>query len=112
MFDRIRRTRELFSGTSPKEVELGTWPEGVSDGLSLPCADCGEVPRFDYGVTDDFWRRHVPGPERLGVVCLPCLDRRCDGVGLAAALQEIQWTGTYHTVVLRPSGRFVYGRPF
>lgn len=84
------------------------WPGGVSDGLSLPCSDCGQRPRFDYHVADDFWRQHVTGPVRLGVVCLPCLDRRCGGVGLSSALQEIQWTGTGHTVVCRPTFRHEY----
>jgi hypothetical protein len=84
------------------------WPEAVSNGLTLPCADCSQVPRFDYRVTEAFWRQHVPGPERLGVVCLPCLDKRCGGAGLAEALIEIQWTGTGHTVVLRPTLRHLY----
>ena len=85
------------------------WPESVSDGLTLPCVDCGLVPRFDYRVTEEFWRKHVPGPDHLNVVCLPCLDIRCSGVGLAAALIEVQWTGTGHTVVLKPELRHVYG---
>jgi len=90
---------------------MTAWPEAVSDGLTLPCADCGEVPRFDYIVDHDFWRQWVPDkPDRLGVVCLPCLDRRCGGVGLSDALQEVQWTGTGHTVVLRPSFRHEYDR--
>ena len=85
------------------------WPEAVSDGLTLACVDCGGVPRFDYGVTDEFWALHVPEkPARLGVICLPCLDRRCNGAGLADALTEIQWTGTKHTVVLKPTLRHVY----
>jgi hypothetical protein len=85
------------------------WPEAVSDGLTLPCNDCGQVPRFDYNVTDEFWKLHVSDrPAYLSVVCLPCLDKRCGGVGLADALNEIQWTGTGHTVVLKPTLRHVY----
>lgn len=85
------------------------WPEAVSDGLSLRCSDCGEFPRFDYHVTDEFWQQHVPTtPARLSVVCLPCLDRRCGGEGLVEALVEVQWTGTGHTVVLTPSRRYTY----
>lgn len=85
------------------------WPEGVSDGLTLACSDCGDIPRFDYKVTDEFWRYHVPEkPARLSVVCLPCLDKRCQGIGLGDALIEIQWTGTGHTVVLKPSFRYTY----
>ncbi len=85
-----------------------SWPSGVSDGLACPCADCGEHPRFDYNVADDFWYKWVPGEQRLGVVCLPCLDKRCGGVGLANALREIQWTGTKHTVVMKPTFRYDY----
>ncbi len=70
------------------------WPDAVSDGLSLPCKDCGQEPRFDYRVEDDFWHRHVAGDEARGVICLPCLDARCNGIDLAVALIEIQWTGT------------------
>jgi hypothetical protein len=85
------------------------WPESISDGLSLACSDCGLVPRFDYHVNADFWREWVPGKsDQLGVVCLPCLDKRCGGVGLAAALEEVQWTGTGHTIVLTPSRSYEY----
>ena len=86
------------------------WPVAVSDGLTLRCADCGEIPQFDYRVDDSFWRLHVPDePARRGVVCLPCLDRRCDGRGLAGAVREVQWTGTGHTVVLRATRRYTFG---
>lgn len=90
-------------------IEAGEWPPAVSNGLEMSCADCGDDHiRFDYRVTDEFWRQHVPGAERAGVVCLPCLDQRCEGVGLAEALIEVQWTGTGHTVVLSPGLRYVY----
>ncbi len=89
-------------------VNRNDWPGGVSDGLSLTCVDCSEIPRFDYHVSETFWRRWVPGSERLSVVCLPCLNRRCGGEGLADALLQVQWTGTGHTVVLRPSERYEY----
>lgn len=90
------------------DEKVSAWPEGISDGLVLPCVDCGQVPRFDYRVTDTFWSRHVSGQARRSVICLPCLDARCDGVGLADALLEIQWTGTGHTVVCRPEFRHIY----
>lgn len=99
--------------TPPQPVEPpagaeSSWPAAISDGLTLACADCGLVPRFDYRVKEEFWRQHVPGPERLGVICLSCLDSRCGGVGLVDALIEIQWTGTGHTVVLEPMFRHLY----
>lgn len=98
----------ILASERQKAIEVGEWPPAVSDGLSLPCHDCGDIPRFDYRVTHEFWRLHVPGPEHPGVVCLPCLDRRCDGEGLAEALLEVQWTGTGHTVVLTPTFRHCY----
>jgi hypothetical protein len=88
---------------------MDRWPESVSDGLTLACSDCGEVPRFDYHVTEQFWRRWVPDePARLSVVCLSCLDRRCGGIGLAEALEQVTWTGTGHSVVFRPERRIDY----
>lgn len=84
------------------------WPEGVSDGLTLPCVDCHKIPEFDYIVLEEFWRKWVKGPQKTSVVCLPCLDIRCDGVGLAESLMEVQWTGTGHTVVLKPEKRYEY----
>lgn len=81
------------------------WPDAVSDGLSIPCEDCGQIPRFDYRVTDEFWAKYG---RTTGVVCLPCLDIRCNGEDLADALLEVQWTGTKHTVVLEPSFRHKY----
>jgi len=86
----------------------GRWPPAVSDGLALPCASCGVVPRFDYRVTDDFWRKWVPSSARLGVVCLPCLEGWCGGEGLAEALEEVQWCGMGHTIVLTPTFRYSY----
>lgn len=86
---------------------MNEWPEGVSDGLTLLCSDCGKRPRFDYRVTDAFWRRHGDGPN---VLCLPCLDARCGGEGLDEALVEVQWTGTGHTVVCRPALQHRYQR--
>jgi len=85
----------------------GSWPEGISDGLTSTCADCNEAPRFDFRVADEFWSRWA-GTARLGVLCLPCLDRRCCGVGLVDALDEVQWTGTHHTVQLTPILRHSY----
>lgn len=84
------------------------WPEGISNGLTLSCSDCNEIPRYDYRVSNEFWQRHVSGKAKLGVICLPCLDLRCGGEGLAWALLEVQWTGTGHTVLLEPTQRHVY----
>jgi hypothetical protein len=91
-----------------RQVDRADWPEAVSDGVTLACADCGEVPMFDYHVSEGFWRRWVPDDARLGIVCLPCLNGRCAGQGLAEALERIQWTGTGHTVVLHPTARYEY----
>lgn len=89
-----------------QRISRDDWPVAISDGLSIPCHDCDEIPQFDFNVTDEFWNRHVTGRERYGVVCLPCLDRRCAGVGLAAAIRFIQFVGTGLTVELLPARRF------
>lgn len=85
------------------------WPPAVSDGLSIPCVDCDKTPRFDYRVTNEFWDKHVGDSEKTGVVCLPCLDERCNGKGLAEALEEVQFTGTGVTVILEPTEAWIYG---
>lgn len=104
---KLHERSEFIATLSP--AGGGGWPEGISDGLTLACSDCGQVPRFDYHVTDEFWKLHVPEkPARLSVVCLPCLDRRCGGVGLIDAIEQVQWTGTGHTVVLWPTFRHAY----
>lgn len=81
------------------------WPEAVSDGLVSACQGCGEVPNFDYHITDDKWRELVPGIERLGVICLPCLDRisAAKGIDFADALEDVQFTGTGQTIIMRPT---------
>ena len=88
------------------------WPEGVSDGLSLPCVLCDRVPRFDYRVEDEFWRDVVPDPLRQEVMCLPCLDRTAEvrDMDVSEALIEVQFTGVGKTVVLRPDRVVTYDR--
>lgn len=108
-FDNELRYGDGQGTASEKADPMSVWPEGISDGLTLPCSDCGKHTLFDYHVSDDFWRQWVPNkPERLGVICLPCLDARCGGVGLAGALERVQWTGTSHTIVLHPTFRHEY----
>lgn len=36
------------------------WPEGITDGLTLPCGCCHQVTAFDYTIDDEIWRRVVP----------------------------------------------------
>lgn len=85
------------------------WPEGISDGLTIKCADCGEIPKLDYSVRYDFWNKWVPKTaENLGVVCLECLDKRCNGEGLAEALISLQFVGINHTTLLMPIEDYKY----
>ena len=82
----------------------GEWPGGVSDGLTLPCAMCGQVPHFDYTVKDVLWEEVVPRDLRRGVICLPCLAdlARTMGVRIGDYIVTIQWVGHGETVELRP----------
>jgi hypothetical protein len=81
------------------------WPPGVSDGLVLACSRCDQRPKFDYHVDDDFWRKVVPQDERTSVICLPCLDRLVEELGMEVGqhLRQVQFTGVSSTVFLAPS---------
>lgn len=83
----------------------GAWPEAISDGLTLPCGLCGCAPKFDFRVSEECWKAVAPDHLRLGVICLPCLDKEAvaNGLDVAAALIEVQFTGAGKTVVLRPT---------
>lgn len=88
----------------------GEWPGGISDGLVTPCQFCGDVPKFDYGVTDEFWNEVVTDNLKRGVICLPCFDVICAAIGadLAENLIQIQFTGHGKTIVLRPESVYYY----
>ena len=90
------------------------WPETVSDGLVLPCSICREKPKFDFRVTDTFWKL-VAGDEdwRLGVVCLPCFDQEAAAKGhdISEALLEVQFIGVGKTIVLHPEVSYRYDPP-
>lgn len=81
------------------------WPAAVSDGLTLGCQRCGIIPKFDYRISDEIWRKLVPENEQLGVICLPCLDNiaAATGIDFADALEEVQFTGFGQTIILRPT---------
>jgi len=86
------------------------WEPGVSDGLTLPCAVCGVIPKFDYNVDNDFWKKAVEEKDRLGVVCLSCLDdlATLKGLDVSEHLIEVQFTGNGKTIVLIPAKVFLY----
>ena len=74
------------------------WPEAVSDGLTLPCGECGIVPRFDYRVDDETWRKVAPTEHRLSVICLPCFDRLAVAAGVVHDyLIDVQFVGEGRT---------------
>ncbi len=86
------------------------WPEGISDGLTLPCSICGLVPKFDYTVTDLFWNKVVPKKWSTSVICLGCLDKLSYGYDLGSVLIKVQFTGIGRTIVLKPKEIFYYQR--
>ena len=89
------------------------WPESISDGLSLPCKMCGNVPRFDYRAQDDLWRMVVPEECRLWVVCLPCFDKvACSkSISIARGIVNIQYTGIGKTICFVPFRVHEYQSP-
>lgn len=79
-----------------------TWPEAVSDGLTLPCGICKTVPRFDFLVDDETWALVAPKEHRLGVICLPCFE----GLATNASIEHdylinVQFIGSDRTWMLR-----------
>jgi hypothetical protein len=106
---RILRGEGAGAGTKAEDVQIlrklearerssvVTHPEGISDGLSLPCHFCGRVPVVDYHVDDAFWREHVPDEARLGVVCIECLVERAPEA--AWHVEEVQVATPFATTV-------------
>ena len=80
------------------------WPEGVSDGLILPCSICGDKTVFDYTVDDEVWNRIVPKDQRLGVICLTCFDQMTTdkGIDLFECLRLVQFVGANKTIGMQP----------
>lgn len=86
------------------------WPGGVSDGLTLPCVACGQVPKFDYRVSDAVWDELVPSRHKRDVVCLPCLDAwaALRGIDISGGIIDLQFTGAGKTVVFEPTRLVTY----
>lgn len=84
----------------PSRADGDKWPEAVSDGLTIPCMRCGEIPAIDYRVDDDFWRKVARPRERKNVVCLDCLCH--DHEDVAEHLEEVQVINGGVTTVLKP----------
>ncbi len=91
---------------------LEEWPEGISDGLTLPCSICKRKVSFDYHVSGDFWKNVVPSKYKLDVVCLPCLDTLASKTGLDVAghLEFVQFTGIDKTIEMPLDTVYYYGR--
>lgn len=87
-----------------------TWKPGISDGLTLSCGICGCTPKFDYIVDDTFWKEVAPEKDRLGVICLPCLDKLASdqGLDISTYLESVQFTGIGKTIELLPHRVFYY----
>ncbi len=83
---------------------MGEWPEGISDGSSLPCAECDGEVKFDFQVRDDLCSPVVPEYDKLNVLCMPCYDRIATekGIDWAGGLKEVQFTGIGKTIGMVP----------
>lgn len=94
-----------------RTIKLPMQITGLSDGLSVPCSVCYELPKFDYIVDDAFWNKLVPKRWRTGVICLGCLDKIAwhEGLNVGKHLLFVQFTGLETTVILRPEKIFIAG---
>ncbi len=85
------------------------WPEAISDGLTLPCGECGVVPQFDYLVDDPTWDKVAPIEHRNSVICLPCFDRLAVVAGVTHNyLVNVQFVGAGRTWALQPTQMYVW----
>lgn len=85
--------------------EFKNWPPAVSDGLTLSCQRCNELPIIDYRVDDTIWAQVVPWHMQLGVLCLRCLDVIAgkQNVDIGPHVVEMQFVGQFSTVILVPA---------
>lgn len=92
--------------------EQDDWPEGLSDGLILPCAICYTLPMFDYIVDDDIWNKLVLKKHKRDVICLCCLDVIGHelGIDISGYLQEVQFVGMDKTIILKPEIVYKYSK--
>ena len=93
-----------------KIIRMPEYPCGISNGLSIPCSKCHELPRFDYNVTDEIWDKIVPDGFRRGVICLYCLDLLAwkKGIDISRHLIFVQFTGVEKTIVLKPESVYLW----
>jgi hypothetical protein len=91
---------------------MADWPHAVSDGLTLPCWRCGNVPMFDWQVEGSVWAAVVPIDQRLNVMCLSCFDAMAAELcpDWPISLQEVQFTGMGVTIGLWPVWIHYYPR--
>lgn len=106
----MEERRAKLDGSLPgmiAPISREDWPDGISDGLNLPCSICDAHVYFDYTISDEVWREIVSERYRRGVVCLKCLslmssETDSDQKRLAQALERVQFVGAGYTVVLEP----------
>lgn len=97
-----------MSGTRVVIGPDDSWPDAISDGLTLPCHYCNVVPAVDYRVTDEAWADVFGDYEaRLGVVCIDCFAGLLD-VPLASVLIELQVAHGGETMLMRPEVTYQY----
>ena len=102
----------VYSGIMRRiEMKREEWIPGVPDSLTVPCGICGHVPRFDYNVRNEAWRMLAPEEHRLGVICLPCLNKiaKEKSIKLADYLTEVFFCdGLGETIDLAPVVAYFY----
>lgn len=92
------------------QISHDNWPSGISDGLTLPCGICKQIPNFDTIIDDVIWKEVAPEEHCLSVICLPCFDKLAEekGISIAHKIIEVQFTGIGKTVCLNPTQVYEY----
>ena len=86
------------------------WPPAISDGLTLACSICGNVPEIDYRVTDELWNEIVPKEFRPGVICLRCFSKMASPLVLARNIEEIQLPVPGMTITVSEMTAYLYAK--
>ncbi len=92
---------------------MSNWPPGVSDGLTLPCSNCGKFTNIDFRATPESWSYVTEFiGDKTSVICLDCFTEALNRSDRnpAECIVEIQIIGKGSTLVFRKPELIIWPR--
>ena len=80
---------------------MRTQPQSGSTGQRQTCKACGRPDLFNFHVSDEIWRRIVPGELYRSVVCLACFDKFAREMGVGYHFQTLYFAGDQFSAEFR-----------